>query len=136
MKKGRNYYCYFCKFIFFLRIRAIALFVFIPAFWYGCSSEDYTSYIPEELSVTSTSFAIPESRSGVNGHIDIFIFNDDRLKRIDSYQRVEWSGGKINLASRRGDKIRGAQAGNRITFRREYGISYNERRETYYCRIV
>lgn len=105
MKKGRNYYCYFCKFIFFLRIRAIALFVFIPAFWYGCSSEDYTSYIPEEQSVTSTSFAIPESRSGGNGHIDIFIFNDDRLKWIDSYQRIEWSGGKVNLASRRGDKI-------------------------------
>ncbi|MGM9734993.1 MAG: hypothetical protein ACI3ZL_01125 [Candidatus Cryptobacteroides sp.] len=38
--------------------------------------------------------------------LDIFVFNDDRLKRLDSYQRIEdWDSDIVEIASCSGDKI-------------------------------
>ncbi len=94
------------------RVRAIALLISIfciPAFNTGCSSG---TDVPEEQCrytvILGTSAAEGDGRYPANSqeicHTDIFIFNDDALRRLDSYQRIE-GGGPVKAASRRGDKI-------------------------------
>ena len=92
------------------RVRAIALLnsIFcIPAFFCGCSHEE--AAIHEEQCRYSV-ILHTEKLSGDGGqpedirHTDIFMFNDDALRRLDSYQRTEGNG-PVKAASRRGDKI-------------------------------
>ncbi len=75
----------------------------IPALPYGCSS----TIAP--LSQTGTEehyeYTVRVRSDGANepDHIDLFVFNNDELQRIDAYQRV--SGGSVKAASRVGEKI-------------------------------
>ena len=93
------------------RIRAIALLISIyniPAFFTGCSSDRDMSEEQCRYSVTlKTVSATGDKGSGdASGivHSDIFIFNDDGLKRLDSYQRSSGDG-PVKVASRTGRKI-------------------------------
>ncbi len=81
----------------------IILLSLIPALSYGCSSLSTQPSLPlteEHLEYTvrlrSDDGAEPE-------HTDLFVFNNDELRRIDAYQRV--SGGDIKAASRVGEKV-------------------------------
>ncbi len=89
-----------------MRIRTLAeltLISLIPALLYGCSStiseqppiglEEHNEYT---VRVRSDGVYEPE-------HTDLFVFNNDELRRIDAYQRV--SGGDVKVASRVGEKI-------------------------------
>ncbi len=97
------------------RVRAIALLIFsccIPAFYTGCSSGKYDpeEYCRYSIRMDTESVSCgPHSSAGAGPdvpirHSDIFIFNDDALKRLDSYQRIQGSG-PVTAASRKGDKI-------------------------------
>ncbi|MCD8206768.1 MAG: hypothetical protein LUD72_02415 [Bacteroidales bacterium] len=87
-------------------IRTIAeliLLSLIPALPYGCSSTNaHLSQIEKEehfeytVNLRSDDGDEPE-------HIDLFVFNNDELQRIDAYQRV--TGGSVKAASRVGEKI-------------------------------
>ena len=94
------------------RVRAIALLIYIiciPAFFNCCSSAEYGPEETDRYSVflhpiyASGGSTDDEAESGIR-HTDIFIFNNDALRRLDSYQRIEGSG-PVKAASRKGDKI-------------------------------
>ncbi len=89
----------------FMRVRAIAEFITyccIPALFFGCSSDpEVTASESEEY--TEMSVALKSDADAGLTHADIFIFNNDELRRIDSYQRVE--GLEFKAASRAGEKI-------------------------------
>lgn len=92
-----------------MRIRAIALLISvycIPAFYTGCSLED--DGISREQDRHNVVLLCKKDASSATlseiRHSDIFIFNDNPLKRLDSYQHSE-GGGPVKAASRRGDKI-------------------------------
>lgn len=92
---------------------AIALLLFSPAFIFlSCETPDESHTGSPEEDGSGTLFIRPvaESRSAgstdVPEFVDVFIFNDDELKRIDSYQRLQTDGdGMIAAASRKGRKI-------------------------------
>lgn len=95
---------------FFAHTRAIATLLCFPALLYcGCSSvadpglpaAEFAKDVTGEPSVTGISL----SAAGIGDDTvtDIFIFNDDLLRRLDSYQRV--TGKELKAASRTGDKI-------------------------------
>lgn len=107
MKTGRKTRFYI-SFVYTLfgHVRAIATLLCIPALLYGCSSDgllsgNYTGTAPEETSVTEIS--IYTRGMSEESPADIFVFNDDRLGRLDSYQRVY--GSEVYAASRRGERI-------------------------------
>ncbi len=97
----------------FMRVCAIAEFITyccIPALLFGCSSDDQVGVSTEEyseLDVTSeyveTGIVLKSTSGSEVSHADIFIFNNDELKRIDAYQRV--TGTDFKAASRAGEKI-------------------------------
>lgn len=78
----------------------------LPALVSGCSSapsadEGRTASVG--IAVRSMSGKPNENKSSV---LDIFVFNDDKLKRLDSYQRFEnWNTDMVEIASCTGDKI-------------------------------
>ena len=89
---------------------AIALLFYLPAFVFsspGCTGTEYVAE-PYDRKDISLKIKAPE-RDGAfpgEGPVDIFIFNDDGLKRIDSYQRLMPDGnGTVAAASRKGKKI-------------------------------
>lgn len=45
------------------------------------------------------------SSSPERGYADIFVFNDDRFARLDSYQRMKADGGELNAVSTGGNKL-------------------------------
>ncbi len=75
----------------------------IPALIFGCSSDS-----PESQTNVSEEFSefrvrLKSDSESEADHTDLFVFNDDELRRIDSYQRV--SGLDVKAASRVGDKL-------------------------------
>lgn len=103
MKKGRN--------IQFLNVsliticlshtRVLAFLLVLPALTYGCTSVNTDNCLTEDSTVTE--ITLHTEASAEEGVIDIFIFRNDRLKRLDSYQRVK--GNAVKVASRRGERI-------------------------------
>ena len=87
---------------------AIALLLFSPAFIFLSCSGDFGPASSGEkctsvISVRTHHRAMTES---AGSDIDVFIFNDDRLKRIDSYQRLRaGADNTVAAASRKGRKI-------------------------------
>ena len=85
------------------------LFIFSPVFIFSCTST-YGS-----AGYENTGHARPETEIRFNdtGNVldreytaDIFVFNDDRLQRLDSYQRIICGSGEIPFAaSQNGQKI-------------------------------
>ena len=99
--------------IIFSSTHTLLLFILVflsPAFLISCSAE---SIVPDngnpsapstEISVTlSGEYAVPD---GEDRAVDIFVFNDDRLQRLDSYQRTVLKDEKVHFAaSQKGRKI-------------------------------
>ena len=70
---------------FFPPFLGITLLSFLPAFLYGCDA-------PQALPDSSTETVTKISMEAVSGRIedmDIFVFRDDRMQRLDCYQKVE-----------------------------------------------
>ena len=94
---------------------ANALLLTLPAFivFTGCSyiREKDTGRTSGKVYLTTLHIKSGEEdgtgESGLSGGVaDVFIFNDDDLRRIDSYQRLEiGAGNTVDAASRKGDKI-------------------------------
>lgn len=97
---GRKYLRYF------ICILANALLIIsFPAFFLCCSGTDGSlgGHEPEEAPVT-ISFASITANPAQS--LDIFVFNNDFLRRLDSHQRFVWDGhSEIKAASRNGGKI-------------------------------
>lgn len=109
--EGRKFFLFF-----FLNRKvlfAYALLILLPAF-YSCSGNDnglmYGMTQQEEACIMiNTSVPIKETTG--TSCIDIFIFNNDRLGWLDSYQRFSGPySGEITAASRKGKKIIAAVA--------------------------
>ena len=76
----------------------------VPVLGGGCTKNEDEGRIEDDLIYTKTALESPAETS--IRCLDIFFFNDDRLQRLDSYQRFE--GGTITsatCASRSGPKI-------------------------------
>lgn len=80
----------------------------VPALLYGCSIAETLS--PEMSPAMEESVISLDIKSTFgqleNACLDIFIFNDDQLQRLDSYTRMErFSGNVVPITSRSGEKI-------------------------------
>ncbi len=78
--------------------------LFLLALAYGCSeSVDYAE--GTQLDTTSLCFTFSSPINEVNA-LDILVFNDDRLQRLDSYQKInDFSGDMVHATSTGGQKI-------------------------------
>ncbi|MGN0189075.1 MAG: hypothetical protein ACI395_06125 [Candidatus Cryptobacteroides sp.] len=105
MEKGRKYCHFIHKTNFFRWVLTIAYIAFgYPALFYGCSSPAAVEVPGGEVSVIRlVNHEGGSSDDGLSNNTDVFVFNDDALKRLDSYQKIGQDGGVI--ASRSGDKI-------------------------------
>lgn len=85
------------------------LLVCVPALIYGCSPSGFHCPGSEnmvKLQIHHTSKA--QKESSVFNSIDVFVFNDDILQRLDSYTRLEQTvDGVCDVSSRNGPKIMG-----------------------------
>ena len=89
-----------------LCIRIALMSALAPVFCPGCSDPEPSF---AEVAVTRSAL-LPVSAAGAEGSgircLDLFFFNDDRLQRLDAYQRIEGSAGTAATgASRSGKKI-------------------------------
>ena len=95
------YYCFLRAF------RARISLSLLPVIASGCSSA--VSPSADMLPVVISSMSSQHINSGTGtegGTLDILVFEDDRLRRLDTYQRIEqWSGEKVYAASTGGDKL-------------------------------
>ena len=90
-------------------VLATLLIYSLPAF---CSCNDDEHYYTEDV----LEYAVQkENTSGDSLYLDIFFFNDDKLRLLDSYQRLPGlPSGRIEASSRKGDKIFFAISGDCI----------------------
>lgn len=95
-------YLLLSKHFFYPVLGMLTLFT-LPALVNGCSSD----LLDEGQTVSSEITIIQNTQPEIqNGSLDIMVFNDNSLKRLDSYQRFDnWSTTDIKIASRSGDKI-------------------------------
>ena len=102
INKGRFFFCSEC-------ISAYALLIFIPAFIYSCSdsgmdSHGYANHAFTEIRIAGASAYAADSPEG--NTVDIFIYDDDKAGRLDTYQRAVLSHDlMVEAASRTGDKV-------------------------------
>lgn len=82
-----------------------------PAFLPFIISLSSCDGIDKEPLDAGTEIAVTKSPNGELHHIDLLFFNDDKLQKLDSYQRHEYTGqARINGTSKRGSKILAAVA--------------------------
>lgn len=108
MKKGRNTTHFLnvsITTICLTHARAIAFLWFFPALVYGCTSVDTddTGHAGSTGESTWTDIVLHPGNSSEEAATDVFIFMNDRLRRLDSYQRV--SGNRVKVASRTGERL-------------------------------
>ena len=112
---GNSYHLYHYSYMIYsqshkkpLPVLGLLLFI-VPAIQYGCSDVNPVScqyYATSEKSGIKTALSLSGNISPEGACLDIFTFNDDMLKRLDSYTRVEnFTGNSINVTSQSGDKI-------------------------------
>lgn len=87
-------------------VLALALLIFSPTF-YSCAKTDYHINGKPESEAEEVWHRIALKSDFENsGTLDVFFFNADRLKRLDSFQRFEGNKlSNIEAASREGNKI-------------------------------
>ena len=81
------------------------LLILVPVILCGCSGEiedTHPVFTPQRtVEATSQTYSVSDGNT-----LDIFAFENDRLKRLDSYQRIErFSGSQTQVASTGGSKI-------------------------------
>jgi len=84
-----------------------SLIYLLPAFFYGCSDRQAPADPLSGRTVVTKIYLADEDAPKIRC-LDIFFFNDDRLMRLDSYQRIEnpsLNGGELDASSRDGKKI-------------------------------
>ena len=108
MKTHKDRKTFFTILTFRRVLSAFALLIILPVFFFGCDQvrHDGTGSIYYDIKDSGTALPVRLLSKGgtVKGDVDIFVFNDDALGRLDSYQRIEGSG-PVKAASRKGDKI-------------------------------
>ncbi len=60
---------------------------------------------PAEMVRSGISIGAAASSSTGASYADVFVFNDDKLRRLDTYQRVRIQNGKVNAVTTGGKKI-------------------------------
>ncbi|MCD8313091.1 MAG: hypothetical protein LUC24_02930 [Bacteroidales bacterium] len=75
----------------------------IPALVFGCSSDPEVNVAEGSEEEAEFSVRLLSDSDCENAHTDVFIFNNDALRRIDAYQRV--SGTSFKASSRVGEKL-------------------------------
>ncbi|MFA6592473.1 MAG: hypothetical protein WCR48_02040 [Bacteroidales bacterium] len=91
----------------FTQTVALLSFAVLPTLFFSCTeiAEDgsYENVICDE---TMTEIKVKSPDGLLIRTLDIFFFNDDSLRRLDSHQRIEnYSSGTVSAASRNGKKI-------------------------------
>ncbi len=81
----------------------ITLLCLVPALIFGCAPLSDTSDTDMTQDDVQSAIHLKSDIGQEPSHTDIFVFNDDALRRIDAYQRV--TGTDVKAASRAGDKI-------------------------------
>jgi hypothetical protein len=78
-----------------------------PAFYIACSDDSYTFPTEERLERrSSVDILVKKPSEALIGSADILIFNDDSLRRLDSYQKVDGPlDSKVQVTTRSGRKI-------------------------------
>lgn len=83
----------------------IAILTLLPAMIYGCSSTDDAGSVPEAetpVRIMENSITVLDAAQC----IDVLIFNDDRLRRLDTYQRFDLpSCSTVKASSTTGNKM-------------------------------
>ncbi len=80
----------------------LTLLSFLPAFLYGCNAP---LALPDSSPETVTKISM-EAISGKIGDLDIFVFRNDRMQKLDCYQKVEDPASWNNeLVSSSGERI-------------------------------
>ena len=80
------------------------LLTMVPAMICGCSGEKLHKAPGSQNNVILSSSSIHKTAEGSS--LDIFAFDNDRLKRLDSYQRIEdFTGNNAVISSTGGEKI-------------------------------
>ena len=76
-----------------------------PALVNGCTSA--LNYQEPEVMTETKIKVVSKSKDGQQDRtLDIFVFNNDNLQRLDSYQRFDnWTQGNLGIASCKGEKI-------------------------------
>jgi len=116
----RGFYC--------LAATLLLSFVF-PTFFQSCSIDS-----PIDIGKQETKISLKSPSLKSLERIDLFFFNNDSLKRLDSYQRFEnVSFDSVNGASRKGDKILVAIANYPGEFTWENSFSYSKLKSTICC---
>lgn len=110
MKTHKDRKTFFTILTFRRVLSAFALLIILPVFFFGCDQarHDGTGSIYYDIKDSGTALPVRLLSKGgtVKGDVDIFVFNDDALGRLDSYQRFLYDGTEdINTASRKGHKI-------------------------------
>ena len=109
--KFSNHYSYmFCSKSHTKPLPALGIIFFIvPALFYGCINADedaWKSHKAMDGPVTKTEIPLSGLLIPDGGCLDILTFNDDKLRRLDSYIRIDDFNGKdIQLTSQSGKKI-------------------------------
>lgn len=103
-KKCREHIFYLFNLITqFLPILGTLTLFTLPALIHGCSSVPPTGERTTAISLQFQSVSGPDKEGNC---LDVFVFNDDKLCRLDSYQRFEnWKSGVHEIASCSGEKI-------------------------------
>ena len=82
--------------------------ILFPTFISGCSESVLSSNVPSFMDTSLLINEFRSSQSSINegSTLDILVFDDDKLKRLDSYQRYEnFSGPALYTTSTGGNKI-------------------------------
>lgn len=102
-------YCYLGEFPYYQASRKLSkgiLFLSAPAIITGCSKSVFPQTDTALPTHTCSKSISQLTVQGYGSTLDILTFNDDRLQRLDSYQRVENFDGNVAFAeSMEGDKI-------------------------------
>lgn len=78
------------------------LFIFLPAFFYGCGVPQTS---PDPIGKSSVKIGLTKVRHNI-GHLDILTFRNDRLQKLDCYQKVDdYSCWDKEVTSGSGDRI-------------------------------
>lgn len=102
MKNGRTSHIL----LLILRIRVYALLVsFSPAIFFSCTSADIISTGKEAAADLPRILSVRFADEGLPDSVDVFVFNDDALGRIESWQRLPAGKGTVDVLSGAGDKV-------------------------------
>ena len=88
-----------------LRIRAYALLFCSPAFFFACSEVALSDSLLPETVQGKRIMEMIFNGGDLPDSVDLFVFNDDMLRRIESYQRLPVISGTVEALTGEGDKI-------------------------------